>query len=327
VIDRTDDHVVLPFGLVALYWIKIFKSLVLDKEILQQPSNTAKLSFDKIAFRSLSDISPYDLRIGAQFKGQHAENLVPALRDARNTIKLMPAFYTTYPNSEDPVFPCESKRVTQSTSIKLDLDFLSRFGTFKVPTKLWDAMNQYACWIEPAILNEWCTLMAAYENKFQKQRPLDAYLQALSWLDKDHNTMEVRKIVEHLRDKGKKIFCVWTGARLPHDFQIDHCFPFARWPNNDLWNLMPSHPKVNNKKSNKLPSAYLLSKAKDLIFEWWDEAYIKTSHLNRFITEARASLPIIRNWSTEGQFDSVFSGIQNQRMRLRTYQQLAEWDG
>ncbi len=35
VINRTDDHVVLPFGLVALYWIKVFKPLVLDKEILQ----------------------------------------------------------------------------------------------------------------------------------------------------------------------------------------------------------------------------------------------------------------------------------------------------
>jgi len=153
VIERTDDHVVLPFGLVALYWIKLFKPLVLDKKILQQPSNRANLSFVTTAFQSLSDISPYDLRIGARFKGEHAENMVLAMRDARNTIKKMPAFYTTYPNSEDPLFPCKSKIIRQSTSIILDLDFLSKFGTFKVPSKLWDAMNQYACWIEPAILN------------------------------------------------------------------------------------------------------------------------------------------------------------------------------
>ena len=207
VIDRTDDHVVLPFGLIALYWIKVFKPLILDKKILQQPSDKANLGFDKIAFRSLSDISPFDLRIGAQFKGEHAENLVLAMRDARNTIKQMPAFYTTYPNSDDPLFLCKSNRISQSASIKLDLDFLSKFGTFKVPRKLWDAMNQYACWIEPAIINEWCSLMAAYENKYQKQRTLDDYLQALSWLDKDHKTMEVRKIVEQIKEKGKKIYC------------------------------------------------------------------------------------------------------------------------
>jgi len=327
VIDRTDDHVVLPFGLVALYWIKIFKPLVLDNKILQQPSEGANLSFVTTAFQSLSDISPYDLRIGAQFKGEHAENMVLAMRDARNTIKNMPAFHTTYPNSEAPLFPCQSKRITQSTSIKLDLDFLSKFGTFKVPSKLWDAMNQYACWIEPAILNEWCTLMSAYENKYQKQRTLDEYLQALSWLDKDHNTMEVRKIVENMKDKGKRIFCVWTGDRLPRDYHIDHCFPFAHWPNNDFWNLLPSHPKVNNRKSDKLPSAFLLSKAKDLILEWWDEAYNQKSTFNRFITEATASLPIIKQWPTERDLDLIFSGIQNQRMRLKTYQQLAEWDG
>jgi SAM-dependent methyltransferase len=327
VIDRTDNHVVLPFGLVALYWVKVFKSLVLDKEIPQRPSNAAKLSFDKTAFRSLTDISPYDLRIGAKFKGDHAKNLVLALRDARNTIKMMPAFYTTYPNSEDPVFPCRSKRITQSTSIKLDIDFLSRFGTFKVPIKLWDAMNQYACWIEPAILNEWCALMAAYETKYQKHRSLDVYLQTLSWLDKDHNTIEVRKIVEHMKDKGKKIFCVWTGDWLHHDYHIDHCFPFAHWPNNDLWNLMPTHPRINHRKSNKLPSAYLLSKAKDIILEWWNEAYSQKSHLNRFIIEAKASLPIVKQETTEGHFDNIFSGVQTQRIRLKAYQQLAEWDG
>jgi len=327
VIDRTDDHVVLPFGLVALYWIKLFKPLVLDKEILQQPSISANLSFNKTAFRSLSDISPYDLRIGARFKGEHAENMVLAMRDARNTIKNMPAFHTTYPNSEDPLFPCVSKKIAQSTSIKLDLDFLSKFGTFMVPSKLWDAMNQYACWIEPAILNEWCTLMAAYENKYQKQRTLEEYFQALSWLDKDHNTMEVRKIVEHMKDKGKRIFCVWTGDRLPHNYHIDHCFPFAHWPNNDLWNLMPSHPRVNNKKLDKLPSAFLLGKAKDLIIEWWKEAYSPPIHFNRFISEAKASLPFVKQGETEKHFDLVFSGIQNQRMRLKTYQQLTEWDG
>jgi len=139
--------------------------------------------------------------------------------------------------------------------------------------------------------------------------------------------MEVRKIVEQMKDKGKRIFCVWTGDRRPHNYHIDHCFPFAHWPNNDLWNLMPSHPRVNNKKSDKLPSAPLLCKAKDRIFEWWDEAYSPKIHFNRFITEAKASLPVVKQWTSEGHFDSVFSGIQNQRMRLKTYQQLAEWDG
>jgi len=327
VIDRTDNHIVLPFGLVALYWIKVFKPLVLDKGFLQQPSNKVNLGFDKTAFRSLSDISPYDLRIGARFKGAHAENMVLAIRDARKTIKNMPAFYTTYPNSKDPVFPCELKSIRKSSTITLDLDFLSSFGTFKIPIKLWDAMNQYACWIEPAILNEWCVLMARYEKKYDRQKTLDEYRQALSWLDKDHNTIEVRKIVEHMKDKGKRIFCVWTRDLLPHKYHIDHCFPFAHWPNNDLWNLMPAHPKVNNRKSDKLPSAFLLDKAKDLIMEWWSDAYGPSNHFDRFITEAKTSLPIVKHWINEDHFNLVFSGIQNQRIRLKTYQQLTEWNG
>ena len=258
VLKKTKDHVSLPFGLVALYWVRAYKPLLMDVTYLQQPYGSKKLGFDKKAFRSLADISPYDLRIGTRFEGDNAENMIVALRDARNTIKNMPSFYTTYPNSNNPVFLCESKQIRKRNFIKLDFDFLAEFGVFKVPLNLWDSMTRYACWIEPAILNEWCELMAGYDAKIGKRKTLDKYMKALSWLDEKRDTREIRTIVEYLKARGTSIYCVWTGKRLKNDYSIDHCFPFGHWPNNDLWNLMPTHPRVNNSKSDKLPSAMLL---------------------------------------------------------------------
>jgi len=49
--------------------------------------------------------------------------------------------------------------------------------------------------------------------------------------------------------------------------------PFSVWRNNDLWNLLPSKAKVNNRKRDKIPSLELLDKRKDRIISYWQFLY------------------------------------------------------
>ncbi len=326
VLERTEDYVTLPFGLVALYWVKTFKSLVLDNQFFQQPAGSGNLGFDRAAFRALKDISSNDLRIGCRFEGEIARNLALALRDARNTIKKMPAFYTKYPGSSEPVFPCTVAAARATDTMSLDKESLSAYGTFQVPAHLWDAMTSYACWIEPAIVSEWARLMVGYDQRAGKERSLDHYYEGLKWLDEQRNTKEVREIVERLRNRGKAVFCTWTGKRLRDRYDIDHCFPFVYWPNNDLWNLLPADARVNSTKSNRLPTAEMLERAKDRILEWWDIGYAAPGYSERFMTEANASLPVIDHFDLGNDLERVFSGVRNQRVRLKRFQQLAVWE-
>ena len=67
--------------------------------------------------------------------------------------------------------------------------------------------------------------------------------------------------------------CVWSAKSLKQNYDIDHSMPFARWPNNDLWNLLPTDSKINNQKSDRLPTEYKLKKAKDLDIMIIDEKY------------------------------------------------------
>lgn len=326
VIDQDENYVTIPFGLVALFWTKMFKGLILDNNYPQQPQRSGRLSFDIDAFRALSKISLYDFRIGACFTGQDAANLTLALREARNNIKRNPAYFTTFPGNDNQVFICESKTVRIGTNdISLDLDFLAKFGLFKIPRYIWESMSRYACWIEPAIVKEWCDLMAGYDKRTGINRPLDDYLRALTWLDKERNTREVRGIIDKIQLSGEQVYCVWTGAKLSKSYAVDHCFPFSYWVNNDLWNLMPSKPQVNNSKSNKLPSASLLNKSHDLILDWWSKAYSTAEYQDRFMVEATAALPIVRKLSHYEDFDRVYLGIKDQRRRLKVDQQLMEW--
>lgn len=324
IIAHDETHVVLPFGLVALFWTRMYRPL-LDKGYRQQPHG--RCGFAKDAFNKISSISPYDLRVGARFSGEEAKYLAMALKDVRDTIKRMPAFYITYPNSTRQVFECTSHKVHISNTVHLNADFLRQYGTFTIPREIWNAFSRYACWIEPAIIKEWCDLMTAYESKLSVKEPLDNYMKALSWLNIERATTEVRSIVEHLRGKGKKLYCIWSDAPLKDDYAIDHCLPFSYWPNNDLWNLLPTRSRVNNAKSARLPSASLLEKARERIFDWWDVAYNSEIYKERFLDEAKAALPIVQSLGRNDELNSIFGGIQNQRLKLKVNQQIQEWDG
>ena len=60
-----------------------------------------------------------------------------------------------------------------------------------------------------------------------------------------------------------------TNARL---LDIAHSMPFSRWPNNDLWNLLPTDSIVNNQKNDRLPTEKKLKQAKERIQHWWQAA-------------------------------------------------------
>ena len=186
-----ERHVDLPLGLVALFWIRAFKPL-LASGFPQLPTGNVRLRFVKDGFRALDARSTNDFRVGQQFTGEDAANMVRALRDASHCIRNMPATFTTYPGSPDPVFPCKpGKSVRTSQAARLDDAFLWSFGTFSVPTHLWRAMSRYAPWIEPAILNEWIEIMRSYTAN-----PVswDDHLTALRWLEPEHDTGIVRDV-------------------------------------------------------------------------------------------------------------------------------------
>ncbi len=114
---------------------------------------------DKSSSYKLASISNYDLGVGASFEPGHASIVTGARRDACVNIQKMPAQYITYPGQNRPLFECETRGVKKSKRrITLSKDYLQQFGTFRVPTRLWQTLGQYACWLELAILREWSGL-------------------------------------------------------------------------------------------------------------------------------------------------------------------------
>jgi SAM-dependent methyltransferase len=324
VIRQSDTHVEIPFGLVGLYWIRLYMPL-LKESFVQAPTHRPEeqrgLGFARSHFYQLQDRSPYDLRVGASFSPDWAAVVISAIRDACNNIQQMPATYITYPGQDKPVFQCarEPVRHRRGTHWRIDKESLAAFGIFRVPKSLWQCFCQYACWVEPAILNEWVRLMETYNIQYDRS----VYDRAFLWEGDKRSTAQVRQIAEQLLE-SQNLSCVWTGQRLQgQNYHVDHCFPWSRWFNNDLWNLMPASVRANSQKAEKLPGAALMHESRDRILEWWDSAYGNVSLGEQFRIEAEAALPLVAE--TGASLDSVFDAILHQRARLKVDQQLEEW--
>ena len=278
------DRVILPVGLVALYWCHQYKDLIDKHSIFQRPGADPNMGFMKDnGWHKLTHRAASDYRIGNLFTGEDAISLHKTISAAVSNIKTMPCRYITFPNqaanSTQTVFEVASKTVKAKDSIFLDLQTLEQWGEFSLPESTWLAFNRYACWIEPVLVSEWVKTMASYSGNAKYSAPEQQYhlYQALNWEEPKRTTTEVRKRFEELKTslpKSEQIRCVWSEKSLMQSYDIDHSMPFARWPNNDLWNLLPTDSQVNNQKSDRLPTEQKLKQSKERIQHWWQVAWL-----------------------------------------------------
>ncbi|WP_258808119.1 methyltransferase domain-containing protein [Pseudidiomarina sp. CB1] len=323
VLEQTEETVALPMGLVALYWLKLYKPLI-DTLGIQQSSSNKGLGFVKPeGWQTLTNRTTNDFYIGAcYFDPIEAQNVHRTLKDIASTIRNMPAKYITLPGTQTEVFHVELERTQKPKgALVLDYEFLKSLGTFYVPRSIWDALARFSVWIEPALVNEWSNLMASYALNQQRALSRVDYLNALAWENPERTTSRVRKRVEQLLNEDH-VQCCWSGSDIrPRNYAVDHAFPFARWPNNDLWNLLPTKTAINAAKSDKLPTTQTLLQSRDLIVQWWRQGW--ENHREEFFTQANFALP---NLSPQNEsYDDVFEALTLQRDRIKHLQQLEDW--
>ena len=328
--DHDGECVAIPMGMVALAWLRLYKPL-LAANIPQSSTNRGycRLSFVKEAFQRLREISPQDMRIGMRFSDDLGKVIHQALKDAARTITAMPAKYLTHPDGTRILKINRNSAVKRPSEFRLDEAYLASFGEMFVPVHLWRALQRFNSWIEPALVAEWVRLAKSYATRQGRSLENAHISTAMLWSEPTRDVQDVRAQANRLLAQGK-LFCVWSGKRLASsNLDVDHCFPWSVWPCGDLWNLMPSHRRVNqHEKRNLLPSDQILRSAQDRILEWWNIAYQKNENtllIERFKMEADASLPTIA--SEPSELEDVFAAVNLKRVRLKHDQQAPEWYG
>ena len=343
--ENSGDRVILPVGLVALYWCHQYKDLIDTHQIFQAPNKSPNMGFmTATGWSKLTHLTSSDYRIGNLFTGDDAKALYRTLSAAVQNIKKMPCTYIKLPNSEKTIFEVANKTVKAKGNIFLDLQTLEQWGEFSMPESTWLAFNRYACWIEPVLVSEWVKTMAGYAGNAKYKSPENQFKlhQALNWEEPKRTTVEVRKRFEQLQSEffskeleHEPIRCIWSDKSLKNKYDIDHSLPFARWPNNDLWNLLPTDSKVNIQKSDRLPTEQKFKQAKERMLHWWQTAWLDEpdtseplalltkNQRQRFFAEANIALPGLS--TDNSSIDDLFEALVMQRGRLKEMQQLREW--
>lgn len=320
------EHVAVPMGLVALYWLRMYKPLI-EHGLPQMPASRLGTGpgFLSDSFHALRLINPVELRSGATFGGATARHLHRSLGDISLLIRNMPAKYLKWPASDQPIFEIRPQRRTAAPALlRIDEPFLWSFGELRIPLQVWHALSRYNVWVEPVLVAEWVRLIEGYAaQRVPDVRQLAHTL--LAWADPERDTRLARAAVARMRAAGKPVYCVWTGQRLRADYDVDHCFPFAAWPCGDAWNLMPASRQINNEKSNRLVTQAALERSSAYITGWWAEAFLNVDEdsQRRFFEEAGQTLPML---VTRPSPQDVIDAMQMHRIRLARDQGLRPWE-
>lgn len=323
---EAENHVELPLGLISLYWIRMFKPLI-ERRLPQRPGET--MGFVTEAFRALSPIAAFDLRLGAMFDEGLGEALRRALAQSAQLIARMPATHLTFANDQ-PVFPTVYGRLPlPRTKLLLDAEMLWTYGVTRVPVTIWHALRRMSAWIEPMLVAEWVRLTRLFAESLGRTATADEVMAALRWLEPERDTGFVRAIAARHLASGAPLECVWSGEILAErSYDIDHCLPWSAWPCGDLWNLLPAAKTLNrNAKREMIVSSDVLARAKPRIIGWWQSAYLEAPDpvRHRFAEEANSTLPISRREAPD--LDELFQALDFRRLRLRQETQVAEWNG
>ena len=143
---------------------------------------------------------------------------------------------------------------------------------------------------------------------------------AFEWAESRYDTRVELERAKQLRDGGFALRCVWSDSRIRSSPHIDHCFPWARWRNNDLWSLLPARGSI--KMSDRLPTSSAMADPRGRMLYWWQNAWIASARKARFFMEARYSLPGI--FDVSPSLDEIYLATLHLRARLKQDQQLVE---
>jgi protein-L-isoaspartate O-methyltransferase len=320
------DSVVAPLGLVSLFWMRMYKPLI-EHALPQMPPSRLGTGpgFVTNNFVSLQPVTAVELRTGAVFSGQTAKHLHRSLSEISQVIRDMPATYLRWPASDNPIFEvCRRRQIPTPSRLQIDEAFLWSFGDFRIPLEIWQALTHYNVWIEPVLVSEWVRLIESYCSDGRPDVRTLAH-SLLAWVDPARDTSFARAAVDRIRAAGKPVYCVWSGARLRDEYDVDHCFPFTAWPCGDAWNLLPAARQINIQKSNRLATQAALERASDCISSWWRDAFLSQGEDMRrqFFLEASQTLPIL---VTSPESADVIDAMKVHRIRLSKDQGLRPWE-
>lgn len=329
-IKISKSRVYFPTGLMIEKWMLYYYPILESSINIPQINGEANLAFG-VQLKKI--INEYKITGGfSAFYNDLKNKGIPKslqtdflelIKKLKVTITGMPMKYIDRSISNDyySIFQFESNIVKKNT-VEIDLEFLiNNSGSFSIPFEYYEAFNILGSFIggQDSILFKWAEFSVNASG-----RNLSIATVVNEVLKSPITEREIRaskKFYKHILEKENFVECVWTGEKIT-SYDVDHIIPFSVWKNNDLWNLLPSRPKTNNHKRDKIPSRDLIEERKELILHYWE--LINKNQSQRFQKEIRVAL--LGNNPSAGWQEVAIKQLQSSCEYLITNRGYEEWN-
>jgi hypothetical protein len=295
-IKADQKRVEIPLGLMIEKWLIYYYPIIESKILIPQIHAPAKLAFDVqlgiliLSYKSRGGFSAFYNDLVRKTVPNDLQPLFQNLiRKLRSTITQMPMRYigSSINKGHYTIFQVNQGSMTDRSKT-IDLQYLIRnCGTFSISREYYDAFRLLGRFVggSDSILMKWAEFSA---NASAEGLSVESALQCvLKSPVTERDVMASKKVYAEILERATEVRCVWTDNRLTK-YDIDHLIPFSAWKNNDLWNLLPSSPQINNKKRDKIPSPEFIESRKDSILSYWEMLNEKIPQ--RFQKEIRVAL-------------------------------------
>ncbi|HPQ38450.1 MAG TPA: methyltransferase domain-containing protein [Synergistaceae bacterium] len=321
------ERVGIPLGLVVERWLYYYWPLV-DTEMLfpqirggeEKRKMGFRINLERLinVFRPLGGLDGFHNAYRSGILGEK-ENffLIETLNALAKAIINGPVHYAggSLEGNED-FFSFSGKRKIKKLSFSGN--FLSEFGMIYVAEDIWREFCLIGHWMGESIIFRWAELVHEISGKNISVPEVLERLLRRPETERDIKAVrEIYKGISPLR-------CVWSNKLLSKDFHVDHVIPFSLWHNNDLWNLLPTDPKVNNQKRDKVISPKLLKASEERIVFYWRKTRERCE--KRFLTELQKTL--LRETPQENKWEKQALGALEEIVEFVTLQRgLERWEG
>ncbi|PRY12417.1 HNH endonuclease [Pontibacter ummariensis] len=287
----------IPLGLMIEKWILYYYPILASPQLVPQINGKDK----KLAFGKHFDeiIKHYRHHGGLSLLYNELRNQGVSLeirdkflnlsKSLKRTIVEQPMRYIggSISNKHYSIFNYQgtSKRITCKS---LNTQWLvDSFGSFTIPFSYYEAFKVLGSFLggTDSILFKWAEFsVSASRDALTTEKVIHEILKGPIT---KRDAKDSKDLYKSILGEKQQVECVWSGTNIVK-YDVDHLIPFSVWKNNDLWNLLPASPKVNNQKRDKIASLTLLDKRKDTIIYYWE--LIQQKFNEKFFNELSISL-------------------------------------
>lgn len=329
-IIEKENEAEMPLGLLIEKWLLYYYPII-DVNLKQkngERENGLSISFRK----TFKELTNYYANKGGlsvfylDFVRDSIPNEIKALmlnliKKLRNTITNYPMryignsfYHKDYSIYKPNKYTLPIKDISRKTLIE-------KLGTFSIPKEFYHSFYYLGSIItgQDSLLLKWAdfTVNLYRDENVSHKEVLNLLLTSPT------NERAVNDVKKIFNEYKSELRCTWTNASFSK-IDIDHMLPYSVYRNNDLWNLVPVKPEINNKKRDKIPCRELLLKRKDLIINNWE--IISSNLTNRFFNEVQIDLVGKEIVSSENWEELAFNNLLNKSDYLINIRGYESWN-